>query len=174
VDLLRRLLINLYAGCGLHRLIEKFIAFHQHSVAAAFAHKYKTKINFIRQGEGGLYITGHGSLTIGPHSHLKSNTYIDCSGGVEIGDYLHTGRGLTILSSNHDYDSNESIPYGKESILNKVVIEDFVWLGAAVTILPGVRIGQGAVIGAGSMVSKDIPPYAIATGVPQDREKSAM
>jgi galactoside O-acetyltransferase len=47
-----------------------------------------------------------------------------------------------------------------------VVIEDEVWIGSHVVILPGVRIGQGAVIGAGSVVSRSIPPNAIAYGVP--------
>ena len=85
---------------------------------------------------------------------------------MEIGSYFHVGRGLTIFSSNHDYNSTEFIPYGKTSICKKVIIKDFVWCGANVTILPGVTIGEGCIIGAGSTVTHDIPDYAIAAGNP--------
>jgi acetyltransferase-like isoleucine patch superfamily enzyme len=47
-----------------------------------------------------------------------------------------------------------------------IVVEDHAWIGASVTILPGVRIGKGAIIGAGSVVTRDIPPYCVAAGVP--------
>ena len=124
------------------------------------------KIRYVEQGMGGLYISVAENFKIGSTSHLKSGSYIDCDGGVEIGEYFHTGRGLTIFSSNHKYDNDQYIPYSTERIRKKVVIEDFVWCGANVTILPGVRLGEGCIIGAGSVVTKDIPPYAVACGNP--------
>jgi galactoside O-acetyltransferase len=48
----------------------------------------------------------------------------------------------------------------------KIVVEDFVWIGANVTVLPGVTISTGSVVGAGSVVTKDIPPHTLALGVP--------
>lgn len=48
----------------------------------------------------------------------------------------------------------------------KVVIEDYAWIGSQVVILPGVTIGKGAIIGAGSVVTKDIPPMTVTVGVP--------
>lgn len=121
---------------------------------------------YISQGTGGLSIGHPENLKMDNTSHFKSGSFIECQGGVKIGRYFHTGRGLTIFSSNHIYDNNNYIPYDEESELKEVVIEDFVWLGANVTIMPGVTIGEGAVIGGGSVVVKDIPKYAVAVGNP--------
>lgn len=124
------------------------------------------KINYVCQGFGGVEIGNPQNFKIHPTSHLKSNTYIECLGGVEIGAYFHTGRGLTIFSSNHNYQSKNSIPYDNVNILGPVIIEDFVWCGANVTILANVRVGEGAVIGANSVITKDVPKYAIVAGNP--------
>lgn len=59
-----------------------------------------------------------------------------------------------------------AVPYDHTYICKSIIIEDFVWLGSRVTILPGVRIGEGAIIQAGAVVSCDIPLYAIAGGNP--------
>lgn len=129
--------------------------------------KSHCKINFIPQGEGGLAINGDFTkFKIHESSHLKSGTFIECSGGVSIGQYFHVGRALTIYSMNHNYQSKLLIPYDSFNILKPVVIKDFVWCGANVTIVPGVTIGEGAVIGAGSVVTKDVPDYAIVGGNP--------
>lgn len=119
------------------------------------------------QGGGGVYILGDASgFTIHATSHLKSGTVIDCAGGVTIGRYFHPGRGLTIFSSNHDYDGGEAIPYGRASITAPVVIKDFVWCGANVTIVPGVTIEESAIIAAGAVVTRDVPEGAIVGGNP--------
>jgi len=78
-----------------------------------------------------------------PTSHLKSNTFIECSGGVTIGRYFHPGRGLTIWSVNHAYDSEKAIPYDETVLEKPVHIEDFVWCGGNVFIIPGVTVGEG-------------------------------
>lgn len=124
------------------------------------------KINYVGQGPGGIQIANSHKFKIHETSHLKSNTFIECQGGVEIGRYFHPGRGLTIFSGNHDYNSKDYIPYGPTSILKPVVIKDFVWCGSNVTICPGVTIGEGAVIGAGAVVTKDVPDYAVVGGNP--------
>jgi acetyltransferase-like isoleucine patch superfamily enzyme len=125
------------------------------------------KINFIFQGEGGLSLSGDLSkFKIDETSHLKANTFIECSGGVSIGKYFHTGRSLTIFSTNHNYDNASMIPYDELVIKKPVLIKDFVWCGSNVNILPGLTVGEGAVIGGGSVVTKDIPDYAIVGGNP--------
>lgn len=125
------------------------------------------RVKFVNQGEGGLTIAGDLSkFKFDTTSHLKSGTFIECTGGVEIGRYFHTGRGLTIFSTNHNYDGEVAIPYDAENILKAVKIGDFVWCGANVTIMPGVNIGEGAVVGGGAVVTKDIPDYAVVGGNP--------
>lgn len=129
--------------------------------------KYNTNIKFISQGEGGLIIAGDkNKFYIDQTSHLKSGTLIECAGGVTIGRYFHPGRGLTIFSSNHNYDSDKAIPYDETDVYRPVVIKDFVWCGANVTIVPGVTIGEGVVIGSGAVITKDVPDYAIVGGSP--------
>ncbi len=128
------------------------------------------KINYVNQGFNGVKImSANGDYTrfkIDITSHLKSDTIIECSGGVSIGRYFHVGRGLTIFSTNHNYDSDVSIPYDTIDVVKPVVIKDFVWCGSNVTIVPGVTIGEGVVIGAGTVVTKDVPDYAIIGGNP--------
>ena len=113
-------------------------------------------------------IEGLGSnVIIGNYSSFNYGVIFLGSGKITIGNYFHTGRGLTIITSNHDYDLGTAIPYSKgHSIVKDVVIKDFVWLGHNVTILQGVIVGEGAVIAAGSVVSKNVPNYAVVGGIP--------
>lgn len=87
-------------------------------------------------------------------------------GKVVIGNYFHSGESCLIITQNHNYDKGDAIPYDNTYICKDIIIGDFVWLGSRVTILPGVEIGEGAIIQAGSVVSSNIPPYAIAGGNP--------
>jgi len=124
------------------------------------------QIHFVSQGNGGLNIVGDiENFKIDSTSHLKSNTYIECNGCVTIGKYFHTGKDLVILSTNHNYEG-QSIPYDETYIKKPVIIQDFVWFGIDVKILPGVTVGEGVIVGMGSVVTKDIPDYAIVGGNP--------
>lgn len=124
-------------------------------------------IKFVGQVPGKLRIVGKPfNFKIGDNSHLKSNTFIECSGGVSIGDYFHPASGLTIFSLNHNYSNAESIPYDKKIIFKPVIIKDFVWCGVNVTIVPGVTIGEGVIIASNTTVTKNVPDYAIIGGNP--------
>jgi acetyltransferase-like isoleucine patch superfamily enzyme len=124
-------------------------------------------LKFVPQGGDFFEIAGDlANFSIDTSSHLKSNTFIECGGGVSIGRYFHPGRGLTIYSATHNYARGSRIPYDEIYIPKPVVIGDFVWCGANVTILPGVTIGEGAVIGAGSVIVKDVPRCAVVGGNP--------
>lgn len=110
-------------------------------------------------------------------TQLSSQTYLGryCSfnglkvqggGKCVIGDYFHSGENIRIITQNHNFDKGTEIPYDSKYINKQVIIEDFVFVGSDVTILPGVKIGEGAIIQAGSVVVLDIPKYAIAGGHP--------
>lgn len=76
--------------------------------------------------------------------------------------WLLVGPKVNIITINHDSDpENRSATYGRP-----VVIEDKVWIGINATILPGVRVGYGAIIGANSVVTKDVPPMTVVAGNP--------
>lgn len=129
--------------------------------------KYGDNFNYVDQGPGGFQISGDpNSFSMGIGSHIKSGTFIECSGGVSIGRYFHTGRGLTIFSTSHNWKSETKIPYDEVSINKPVKIGDFVWFGANVTILPGAHIGDGVVVSAGAVVRGTIPELAIIAGNP--------
>jgi carbonic anhydrase/acetyltransferase-like protein (isoleucine patch superfamily) len=89
-------------------------------------------------------------------------------GELIIGDNFHSGPGILILTRNHNYDEGDAIPYDDTYNRHSVEIQDNVWLGARVTIIPGVTIGEGAIIQAGSTVTQDIPEGAIAGGHPAE------
>ena len=119
-------------------------------------------------GEG-LKVNGESYVT--PNTTLGNNVNfngmkIQGSGNVIIGDNFHSGIECMIITSIHNYDKGNAIPYDDTIISKDVIIEDNVWLGNRVIILPGVRIGEGAIIQAGSVVVSDVEKYAIAGGHP--------
>lgn len=105
-------------------------------------------------------------MEMGEGSCLHDNSFLETRGGLSIGRYVHIGRNLNLFTSNHNYQSQESIPYDKNDILKPVVIEDFVWIGSSVNIAPGVTIGEGAVVGMGAVVVNNVPRCAIVGGNP--------
>ena len=104
-------------------------------------------------------------ITIGDRSGIGLNARIQ--GPLSIGKYVMMGPDVIIYTRNHDIQ-NTTVPMidGGETPPRAVVIEDDVWIGARAIILPGVRIGQGAVIGAGAVVTKNVGKYEIVGGVP--------
>lgn len=114
----------------------------------------------------GVKIRVPGNLFLGSHVSMNNDVWINASGGVHIDDYVIMGPKVVIHSANHRFDRTD-IPIQKQGhVMKPVHIEADVWIGAAAIILPGVRVGKGSVIGAGAVVTQDIPPYSIAVGVP--------
>ena len=104
-------------------------------------------------------------LHIGSGSKLGAYSFFNCGDDIKIGENCIFGGYCIFQSSNHGIKSGEIIKYQKHTY-GKIFIGNGVWLGAHVIVLAGVTIGEGAVIGANSVVTKDIPPNSIAVGSP--------
>lgn len=114
----------------------------------------------------GVVLWGPGEILIGNNVDLGFYSLIYASEKVQLGNNVLIAAHCYIIDSNHSIAKDALIREQKASVKGEIIIEDDVWLGAGVKVLSGVRIGRGAVIGAQSLVNKDIPPYAIAVGVP--------
>ena len=103
-----------------------------------------------------------GRIEIGNHTFVNYGSSIAARTSVKIGSYCLLGHYTFVMDNNqHDVVKHSVLPQS-----DPVIIEDHVWIGSKAVILPGVRIGSRAVIGAGSIVTKDIPPRCVAAGNP--------
>ena len=104
-------------------------------------------------------------VELGDNSGIGINADLD--GKVVIGDDVMMGPDVTILTRNHEF-SRTDIPMNRQGVseVRAVTISDDVWIGANVIILPGVCVGKGAIIGAGAVVTKNVPEYAVVAGNP--------
>lgn len=146
----------------------------------------KVPFHFMRNGFLRLFIGSIGSnveicrdveirsnqnIYIGNNTTINKDVLLDGRGGtVTIGNCVDIAQEVRIWTLQHDYNDPLYKAKGKD-----VIIEDYVWIASRATILPGVRIGYGAVIATGSIVTKDVQPYSIVAGCPAkkigDREK---
>ena len=107
------------------------------------------------------------NITIGDRSNINRNCMIWAGGKAKviIGKDCLTGPGVTIIASKYDVKGRDIVrsypPYERD-----IIIGDDVWLGANVVVLPGVKIGDGAIVGSGSVVTKDIEAYSVVVGIP--------
>lgn len=106
------------------------------------------------------------NIEIGEGTAINANAHMNTEGGLKIGRYVHIGINLVIYTSNHNFRSTVGIPYDDMVINKPVLISDFVWMGANVSVVPGVTIGEGAIVGMGAVVTKDVPECAIVGGNP--------
>ncbi len=108
-----------------------------------------------------------GYINIGERSHIDQFCVLYGQGGLEIGRFCAIASGVKIYSQSNQYkhDRDQRI-IDQPIIYKKVKIGDDVWIGANAVILPGVQIDDGAIVGAGAVVRKDIHRYAIVAGVP--------
>ena len=100
-------------------------------------------------------------VQIGEYCNIGNTAFLDGRRGLTIGNRVSTGAEVMIYTLQHDIDSSTFNVIG-----GPVIIEDYVYIGPRAIILPGVRIGYGAVIAAGAVVTDDVPAYAVVGGVP--------
>jgi len=105
-------------------------------------------------------------ISIGNHTYIGPRSYMNGRGGLQIGDHSILGPETVIMSSTHNYRLAMMIPYDEVELLKPVVIERCTWVGMRAIIMPGVKLGEGSIVGAGSVVTKSFPPGSIIAGNP--------
>lgn len=103
-----------------------------------------------------------GGIQIGSDSIIGESCVLDGRSALKIGNHVDIASEVMIYNSQHDMNAADFA----EHVDAPVTIDDYVFIGPRAIILPGVIIGKGAVVAAGAVVTKDVPPYAIAGGVP--------
>jgi len=135
-------------------LLFRWIKWVRYIVVKGFIRKCGRNVNIQNRARIGP------SLEIGDNSGVGENCRIGSN--TTIGNNVMMAPDVIICTENHKYTKETYEGWIKKP----VVIEDNVWIGYRVIILPGVRVGENAIIGAGAVVTKDVPPYAIVGGVP--------
>lgn len=119
----------------------------------------------------GVKFLSLGKIRIGNNTIINYGTTIDNRGDILIGDNVSISRECLLLTADHEVNSTN---FGYR--LDKITIQNYVWIGSRAIVLPGVTIGEGAVIAAGSVVTKNVNPYDIVAGIPArkigDRSKN--
>lgn len=123
--------------------------------------------NGCRIGRGSFLTAGEGMLTLADNVAIAPNVNIGADHGeIEIGSDVAIGPGTVIRAANHRFSDPDLPIMAQGHVPGRVVIEHDVWIGANCVITPNVRICTGAVVGAGAVVTHDVPSFAIVGGVP--------
>jgi len=111
---------------------------------------------------------GAENISLGDNVYLGPGSELHGEGGIQIGHGVIFAPDVIVYTRTHNFDSDDlsALPFDDKILLKSVTIEDYVWIGRRAMIMPGIKIGKGAVIGAGAVVSKSIPEYGVAVGNP--------
>jgi galactoside O-acetyltransferase len=126
--------------------------------------------DFCRLGDFS-FIWGGNGVKIGKHTDFQVHSVIWGGGECVIGDYVSIGLGSILLTAVYSHKEGlrmvDGLPEGHAlGLYGKLVIEDDVYVGAHCTVLPDITVGEGAILGAGSLVNKDVEPWSIVVGSP--------
>lgn len=135
------------------------------------AQSKRKKLKYLGNGtliDDNVYLNHPQNIDIGDYVSIRFDVQLYGLGGIKIGNGSILAHGVEILSANHNYNSSDlkALPFDDRWDRRPVSIGENVWVGANALILPGVTIGQGAVIAAGSVVVKDVEELAVVGGNP--------
>jgi len=140
---------------------------------SAMVHPRQARIVIGEQSTVAAGAVVQGGVRIGSHSTVQSYAVIvgygdgdQAAGQVTIGNDVRIAPQVMIIAANHVFEDADQPIRAQGLAPAPITVEDDVWLGGRVVLTAGVTIGHGSVIGAGAVVTKDIPPYSIAVGVP--------
>lgn len=105
-------------------------------------------------------------LRIGDGSWIGQNCFFHAGGGLSIGKNVGMGPGVQIITSFHKDEGKDKPILHSEVVFREVTVEDDADIGAGAILLPGVHVGKGSQIGAGAVVTKNVPAYSVVAGVP--------
>jgi acetyltransferase-like isoleucine patch superfamily enzyme len=115
---------------------------------------------------GAMILSYGGEIAIGANCSVNPYSILYGHGGLTIGNDVRIAAHVVIVPGNHVFEAAD-VPIREQGTTGQgIVIEDDVWIGAHATVLDGVRVGKGAVIGAGSVVTRSIEPYHVVAGNP--------
>lgn len=168
----KKLTVNSFTGKVINRIINIFLEFEialLHLVGIIPLHhlrRFCYRLAGIKIGQGstihtGLRLYDPRNIVIGADTIIGENSILDGRQKLLIGNHVSIASEVMIYNSEHDINDVDF-----EAIEAPVIIEDYVFIGPRAIILPGINIGKGAVVGAGAVVTKDVPPFAIVGGVP--------
>lgn len=169
---LRNIADRAWGPCSLLRRLPRLVTYQENKRGIAFSARLYHPKNLHAHASALINhnVTIHSprhTVRIGEHSQINFNSVIFGGSGVSIGDRVMVGPNCTLAAGNHDYkQTNTPIRFAGALSRGPITIEDDVWLGASVVVTDGVTIGRGSVIGAGAVVTRDIPPMSVAAGVP--------
>ena len=106
------------------------------------------------------------NVSVGDNVFINSQCYFEAMAPIVIGNNVLLGYGTALLTTNHNFKKPKLLIREQGIASKAITIQDDVWIGARATILPGVTIGQGSVIAAGAVVTKNVEPYSIVGGIP--------
>lgn len=149
--------LSLEEGCEIVGLSKRGIAFGQRCTVGRFATIRPTNVLLDEPGEG---------LVLGDNSNIGPYSFVGCSGFVSIGSNVMMGPRVNLLAEQHNTADTERPMNGQGVTRSSLTIADDCWIGANSTILPGVSIGEGSIVGAGSVVTRDVPPFSVVVGSP--------
>lgn len=151
--------VDQFARCGADCIFEAgVLVFHPENIELG---------NNVYVGHNAILKGYHkNTMRIGDETWIGQQAFLHSAGGIDIGARVGIGPGVRIITSSH-VEAGRDVPILSSPIqFAPVIVEDDSDLGVGSVVLPGVRIGRGAQVGAGAVVVKDVPPYSVAVGVP--------
>ena len=171
-DLIKKLFIKLKYQWSLYKFSHKNQVFFEDGVEIRAIGRLKVGKDTIIGSNSLLHCGGRnwcnyeGGIRIGKKSYIGPHSVLFGAGEIEIGNNVLLGPGVVLASHQHSHRELTHVIQDQPMDFGKILIEDDVWIGSRAVVLLDVKIGRGSIIGAGAVVTKDIPPFSIAVGVP--------
>jgi acetyltransferase-like isoleucine patch superfamily enzyme len=132
--------------------------------------------DYVTLGRFSSLVCKDADIEIGSHVNIGSSVKIITAnqGRIFIGNSIDIGSGSHFSGGSYDYSDPDVLPSTRRVETKGIVVEDLAWIGAGVIVLDGVTIGTKSIVGAGAVVTKDIPPNSLAAGVPAEVKKTRL